>query len=129
MKRLSRFGLSHNKKFKNYSIGINVDDKLLKKLKAVESKAETFLDRELKKPLLRCFVEKDGYKTLYLKPKEFDEDMLDEQYVLVSGIITVTAIYLGSKHPSLIVRVDEMDIKNAPPCEKPKVEVLFDGDE
>ena len=66
---------------------------------------------------------------MYLKPKEFDEDMLDVEYVLVSGIITVTAVYLGHEHPSLIVRVDEMDIKNAPPREKPKVEVLSDDDE
>ena len=38
----SRFGLLHNEEFKNYSICINVDDKLFKKLKAVELKAETF---------------------------------------------------------------------------------------
>ena len=127
----SCFGLSYNKKFKNYSIGINVDDKLFSKLKAVEVKAETFLDCKLKKPLLRCLVEKGEYKTLYLKPKpeQFDEDMLDERSVVVSGVITITAIYLGCEHPSLLVRVDDIDIKKAPPREKPKVEVLSDDDD
>ena len=100
----SCFGLSYNKKSKNYSIDINVDGKLFSKLKAIESKVETFLDRKLKKPLLRCLVEKGEYKTLYLKPKpdQFDEDVLDERYVVVSGIITITAIYLGCGHPSLL---------------------------
>ena len=81
----SCFGLSYNKKFKDYSIGINVDDELFSKLKAVEAKAETFLDRPLKKPLLRCLIEKGDYKTLYLKPKEFDEKVLDERSVVVSA--------------------------------------------
>lgn len=127
----SCFGISYNKKFKNYSVGINVDDKLFKKLKAVESKAETLLDRPLSKPLMRCLVEKGEYKSLYLKPKpeQFDEEMLDERSVLVSGIITVTAFYLGCEHPSLLVRVDEIDIRKAPPREKPPVEVLSDSDD
>ena len=63
----SHFGLSFNKKFKNYSIGINVKDKLFSRLKAVEEKAKEFLGRPLPKPLLRALVEKDEYKTLYLK--------------------------------------------------------------
>ena len=125
----SSFGVSYNKKFKNYSIGINVDDKLFQKLKAVESKAGTFLDRKLSKPLLRCLVEKGEYRILYLKtkPDQFDEEMLDEHSVVVSGIITVTAIYMGCEHPSPFVRVDEIDIKKAPPREKPKVEVLSEN--
>ena len=127
----SCFGISYNKIFKNYSIGINVDNKLFRKLKAVESKAKTFLDRPLSKPLMRCLVKKGEYKSLYLKPKpeQFDEDLLDERFVLVSGILTVTAIYMGCEHQSLFVRVDEIDIKKAPPREKPPVEVLSDSDD
>ena len=76
----SHFGVSYNKKFKNYSIGLNINDKLFDNLKAVEEKAKTFVsDRTLSKPLLRSLVEKDGYANLYLKLKgdEFDEEMLD----------------------------------------------------
>ena len=126
----SYFGLSFNKKFKNYSIGINIKDNLFSRLKAVEEKAETFLDRPLTKPLFRCLVEKNGYKTLYLKlkPDQFDEDMLDVKSVVVSGLITVTAIYKGHEHPSLLVRVDELDIQKAPPRERPEVKALCDDD-
>ena len=127
----SCFGLSYNKKFKNYSIGINIKEKLFARLKAVEAKAETFLDRPLTKPLLRCLVEKGEYKTLYLKPKpdQFDDDMLDEGSVVVSGLITVTAIYKGHEHPSLLVRVDEIEIKKAPPRENPEVRALCEDDD
>ena len=126
----SHFGLSFNKKFRNYSIGINVKDKLFSRLKAVEAKSEEFLDRPLSKPLLRCLVEKDEYKTLYLKlkPDQFDEDMSDVGSVVVSGLITVTAIYKGHEHPSLLVRVDEIDIRKAPPRERPTVVALCDDD-
>ena len=74
----SHFGLSFNKRFQNYSIGINIKDKLFSRLKAVEKKAKEFLDQPLSKPLLRCLVEKDEHKTLYLKlkPGQFDEGML-----------------------------------------------------
>ena len=118
--------MSFNKKFRNYSIGTNVKDKLFSRLKAVEEKAKEFLDRPLTKPFLRCLVEKDEYNTLYLKPKpyQFDEDMLDVGPVVVSGLITVTAIYKGHEHPSLLVRVDEIDIQKAPPRERPKVKPL-----
>ena len=100
MSSYSHFGLSFNKKFRNYSIGINIKDKLFAWLKAVEEKAGTFLDRPLTKPLLRCLVERDEYKTLYLKlkPGQFGEDMLDVESVVVSGLITVTAIYKGHEH-------------------------------
>ena len=127
----SHFGLSFNKKFKNYSISINVKDKLFSRLKAVEKKAEEFLDRPLSKPLLRALVEKDEYKTLYLKlkPDQFDEGRLDVGSVMVSGLITVTSIYKGHEHPSLLIRVDEIDIKKAPPHEKPKVKALCDDDD
>ena len=126
----SHFGLSFNKKFKNYSIGVNIKDKLFSRLKAVEEKAKEFLDRPLSKPLLRCLVEKDEYKTLYLKlkPVQFDEGMLDVESVVVSGLITVTSIYKGHEHPSLLVRVDEIDIQKAPPRERPKVRALCDDD-
>ena len=126
----SHFGLSFNKKFKNYSIGINVKDKLFSRLKAVEEKAKEFLGRPLPKPLLRALVEKDEYKTFYLKlrPGQFDEDMVDVKHVLVSGLITITAIYKGHEHPSLLIRVDEIEIKKAPPREKPKVRALCDDD-
>ena len=123
----SHFGLTFNKKFKNYSIGINSKDKLFSRLKAVEEKAKEFLDRPLSKPLLRCLVEKDEYKTLYLKLKsdQFDEDRVDVQSVVVSGLMTVSAIYKGCEHPSLLIRVDEIDIKR----EKPKVKALCDDDD
>ena len=126
----SHFGLTFNKKFKNYSIGINVKDKLFSRLKAVEEKAKEFLDRPLSKPLLRALVEKDEYKTLYLKlkPDQFDEGMVDVKSVMVSGLMTVTAIYKGHEHPSLLIRVDEIDIKKAPPREKPAVKALCDDD-
>ena len=126
----SYFGLSFNKKFKNYSIGVNIKDNLFSRLKAVEEKATEFLDRPLSKPLLRCLVEKDEYKTLYLKPKpdQFDEDMLDVKSVVVSGLITIIAIYKGHEHPSLLVRVDEIEIKKAPPRGKPEVRALCDDD-
>ena len=126
----SHFGLSFNKKFKNYSIGINIKDKLFSRLRAVEAKAGTFLDRPLTKQLLRCLVEKDEYKTLYLKlkPDQFDDDMLDVKSVVVSGLITVTAIYKGHEHPSLLVRVDELDIQKAPPRGKPEVKALCGDD-
>ena len=65
----SYFGLSYNKKFKNYSIGINIKEKLFARLKAVEAKAETFLDRPLTKPLLRCLVEKGEYKNFVFETK------------------------------------------------------------
>ena len=96
----------------------------------VEVKAEEFLDRPLTKPLLRCLVEKDEYKTLYLKlkPDQFDEDMLDVESVVVSGLITVTAICKGHEHPSLLIRVDEVEIKKAPPRERPKVKALCEDD-
>ena len=126
----SHFGLTFNKKFRNYSIGINIKDKLFSRLKAVEAKATEFLDRPLTKPLLRALVEKDDFKTLYLKPKpdQFDEGMLDVGSVVVSDLITVTAIYKGHEHPSLLVRVDEIDIQKAPPRQKPKVRALCDDD-
>ena len=100
-------------------------------MKAVEAKAETFLDRPLTKPLLRCLVEKGGYRTLHLKPKpdQFDGDMLDEGSVVVSSLITVTAIYKGNEHPSLLVRVDKIEIKKAPPREKPEVRALCEDDD
>ena len=122
--------VSLNKKFRNYSIGINIKDKLFSRLKAVEEKSETFLDRPLTKPLLRCLFERDEYKTLYLKlkPAQFDEDMLDVGSVVVSGLITVTTIYKGHEHPSLLVRVDELEIKKSPPRERPKVKPLCDDD-
>ena len=124
------FGLLFDKEFKNYLIGINIKDKLFSRLKAVETKAEAFLDGPLTKPLLRCLIEKDVYKTLYLKlkPGQFDEGMVDVKYVLVSGLITITAIYKGCESPSLLVRVDEIEIKKAPPHEKPKVRALCDDD-
>lgn len=77
----SHFGVTYNKKFKNYSIGVNVDDKLFSKLKAVESKAESFLERSLSKPLLRCLVERGGYRSLYLKlkPDQFEDEMLNDR--------------------------------------------------
>ena len=111
-------------------IGINIKDKLFARLKAVEEKAETFLDGPLTKPLLRCLVEKDVYKTLYLKlkPDQFDEDMLDVKSVVVSGLFTITAIYKGHEHPSLLVRVDELEIKKAPPRERPRVKALCEDD-
>ena len=126
----SYFGLSFNKKFKNYLIGVSVKDNLFSRLKAVEEKATEFLDRPLTKPLLRCLVEKDEYKTLYLKlkPGQFDEGMLDVKSVVVSGLITVTAIYKGHEHPSLLVRVDEIDIKKAPKRGRPEVKPLCDDD-
>ena len=126
----SHFGLSFNKKFRNYSIGINVKNKLFSRLKAVEEKAREFLDRPLTKPFLRCLVEKGEYKTLYLKPKpdQFDEDMLDVKSVVVSGLITVTAIYKGHEHPSLLVRVDQLEIEKAPPRERPEVKPLCEDD-
>ena len=40
----------------------------------------------------------------------------------------VTAIYKGHEHPSLLVRVDELDIQKAPPRERPKVKPLCDDD-
>ena len=127
----SHFGLTFNKKFKNYSIGINIKDKLFSRLKAVEEKAKEFLDRSLSKPLLRCLVEKDEYKTLYLKLKsdQFDEEMIDVGSVVVSGLMTVSAIYKGYEHPSLLIRVDEICIKKAPKREKPKVTALCDDDD
>ena len=93
----SHFGLAYNKKFKNYSIGINISDKFNKKLRVIESKATTLLGRPLTKPLLRALVEKGEYRTLYLKPQpeRFEENMIDEKAVMVSGVITVAAIYLN----------------------------------
>ena len=115
----SHFGVSCNKKFKNYSISIRIDDELFDRLKAVKEKVGTFLDQ----PLLRSrsLVEDKGYKNLYLKlgKDEFNKDMLDEGKVLVNAIITITAVYLGCDHPSLLVCVDEIDITEAPPPQKP----------
>ena len=127
----SHFGLTFNRIFKNYSIGINIKDKLFSRLKAVEEKCKEFIDRPLSKSLLRCLIEKDDYKTLYLKLKsdQFDEEMVDVKSVVVSGLVTVTAIYKGHEHPSLLIRVDEIDIKNAPPREKPAVVALCEDDE
>ena len=127
----SHFGLTFNRKFKNYSIGINIKDKLFGRLKAVEEKCKDFIDRPLPKPLLRCLVEKDDYKTLYLKLKsdQFDEEMIDVKSVVVSGMVTVTAIYKGCESPSLLVRVDEIDIKKAQPREKPAVKALCEDND
>ena len=127
----SHFGLTFNRKFKNYSIGVNIKDKLFSRLKAVEEKAKDFIDRPLSKPLLRCLVGKDEFKTLYLKLKsdQFDKGMLDVKSVVVSGRITITAIYKGHEHVSLLVRVDEIGIKKAPKREKPKVRALCDDDD
>lgn len=58
---------------------------------------------------------------------QFDDEMLDEQAALVSGIITVTAIYTGCEHPSILVRVDKIDIRKAPPREA--AEALSDDNE
>lgn len=52
----SHFGVTHNKKFDNYSIPINVPDRLFNKLKQVGSKATTFLDEEPAEPILRSLV-------------------------------------------------------------------------
>lgn len=127
----SHFGVTHNKKFNNYSIGLNIPEKLFNKLKAVESKAETLLDQPLTKPLLRSLVEKGEYRTLYLKPKpeQFNKNFLNEKAVLVSGVITVTAIFLGSKDSSLLIMVNEMTITKAPPREPKKPVVLLDSDD
>ena len=102
----------------------------LTRFTSVEAKSEAFLDRPLTKPRLRCLVEKDEHKTLYLKlkPGQFDEDMLDVESVVVSGLITVTAIYKGHEHPSLLVRVDELNIQKAPPRERRKVKPLCEDD-
>ena len=54
---------------------------------------------------------------------------MDVKSVAVSGLITVTAIYKGHEHPSLLVRVDEIDIKKAPLREKPAVKALCDDDD
>ena len=84
---------------------MNIDDKLFDKLKAVEEKAKTFVtDRTLSELLMRCLVEKNGYKNLYLKLKveDFDEEMLDAGNMVVNAQITVTDIYKGCEHPSLI---------------------------
>ena len=109
----SHFGLTFNRKFKNYSIGINIKDKLFSRLKAVEEKCKEFIDCPLSKSLLRSLIQKDDYKTLYLKLKsdQFDEEMVDVKSVVVFGLVTVTAIYKGHEHPSLLIRVDEIDIK------------------
>ena len=118
----SHFGISYNKEFKNYSIGLNINDKLFDNLKAVEEKAKTFVtDSTLSKPLLRCLVGKDEYRNLYLKLKEdeFDKDMLDVKNVMVNAQITVTAIYKGCEHPSLLVCVDDISVVKAPPRPKP----------
>lgn len=83
------------------------------------------------KPLLRTLTEYDDYKTLYLKPKEgqFDNDFLDEGPVLVSGVITVTSVFLGGKDPSLLIRVDEMTITKTTPIKPKKPVVIDDSDD
>ena len=54
--------------------------------------------------------------------------MLDVESVVVSGLFTITAIYKGHEHPSLLVRVDELEIKKAPKREKPEVKALCEDD-
>ena len=47
---------------------------------------------------------------LKLKPDQFDEDVLDERSDVVSGVITITSIWVAIEHTSLLVRVDDIDI-------------------
>ena len=56
------------------------------------------MERPLTKPLLRALVEKGEYRTLYLRPQpeRLEENMIDEKSVMVSGVITAAATYLGA---------------------------------
>ena len=77
------------------------------KLRAVEGKVGTLLDKKLTEPLLRRLKKNEGFKNFYLKLREdqFDNDMLDENHVKVNAQITLSSVYLGYVHLSLLVCV------------------------
>ena len=108
----------------------NIPDKLTKKLRTIESKTTTLLDEpQPNLDLLRALVEKGEYRALYLtpKPEQFDQKMINEKAVMASGVITVTAIYLGDS-PSLLIDIDKLTIVKAP-LQKPKKRVILSDSE
>ena len=111
----SHFGITYNEEYKTHIIGVSIPDEMYDKLRAVESRVETLLDKPLEKPLLRCLKKNDdGYNNLYLKPKEFDRAMLNVKHVIVNAQITLTAVYVKQTHPSLLVHVDSINIEKSP---------------
>ena len=111
----SHFGITYNEEYKTHNIGVSIPDEMYDKLRAVESRVETLLDKPLEKPLLRYLKRNDdGYNNLYLKPKEFDREMLNVQHVIVNAQITLTAVYVNHTQPSLLVHVDLINIEKSP---------------
>ena len=111
----SHFGITYNEEYKTHNIGVSIPDEMYDKLRAVESRVETLLDKPLEKPLLRCLKKNnDGYNNLNLKPKEFDREMLNVKHVIVNAQITLTAVYVNHTHPSLLVHVDLINIEKSP---------------
>ena len=110
----SHFGVTYSKEYKTYSIGITVTDAMYDKLRAVEEKVGTLLDKKLTEPLLQRLKKNEGFNNFYLKLREdqFDNDMLDENHVKVNAQITLSSVYLGKVHPSLLVCVDKISIEN-----------------
>ena len=104
----SHFGITYNEEYKTHNIGVSIPDEMFDKLRAVESRVETLLDKPLEKPLLRCLKKNDGgYNNLYLKPKEFDSEM---------------AVYVNHAHPSLLVHVDSINIEKFPQLTRTVIE-------
>ena len=126
----SHFGMTYSKKCKTYSIGITVTDAMYDKLRAVEEKVGTLLDKKLTEPLLRRLKKNCEFNNFYLKLREdqFDNDMLEENHVKVNAQITLSSVYLGYVHPSLLVCVDKISIEKCPMPERVVIEDSDDGE-
>ena len=112
-----------NEEYKIHNIGVSIPDEMYDKLRAVESRVETLLDKPLEKPLLQCLKKNDeGYNNLYLKLKEFDREMLNVKKVIVNAQITLMAVYVNHTHPSLIVHVDSINLIKKPPSVRTVIE-------
>ena len=125
----SHFGVTYNKEYKSYSIGITVSDTMYDRLRSIEEKVKTFLDKPSEEPLFRRLKDNGEFKNFYLKLNEdqFDKDMLNEKNVMVNVQITLSSVYLGYVHPSIFVRVDKISIEK---CSMPECDVIeTSGDE
>ena len=129
----SHFGLTFNKKFRNYSIGINIKDKLFDRPKAVEEKAKEYLDRPLSKLqttfAVPCRERRIQDVVFKVKTRPIRRGYVRRRICCGFWFNYGVAIYKGCEHPSLLVRVDEIDIKKAPPREKPAVKAFCDEDD
>ena len=98
------------------------------RLRAIEEKVKTFLDKPPEEPLLRRLQQNDEFNNFYLKLNEdqFDKEVLNEEHVTVNAQITLSSVYLGYVYPTLLVRVNKISIEK---CSMPKCDVIETSDD